>query len=145
MKRRGYFLNKLMLGMFLLVAVSVGYAQFENPIVNVTIPFNFNVGAQRFVAGQYDLKPLLQHTITLRNQKGRALTNITSISVESMETPNSTTLVFHRYGEHYFLSQIWVAGDRIGREITKSPAEIELANVVGSTGELVALNAGFNH
>jgi hypothetical protein len=45
MNGQGYFLNKLLLGVFLLVMVSVGYAQYGNPIVNVTIPFNFNVGA----------------------------------------------------------------------------------------------------
>jgi hypothetical protein len=144
MNGQGYFLNKLLLGVFLLVMVSVGYAQYGSPIVNVTIPFNFNVGAQRFLAGQYDLKPLLQHTITLRNEQGRALTNINSISVESREMPNTTTLVFRRYGEHYFLSQIWVASNSIGREITKSPAEIEIAKVVGSAGELIALNVGLN-
>jgi hypothetical protein len=145
MKRQGYFLNKLLLGVFLLVVVSGGYAQYGSPIVNVTIPFNFNVGPQRFLAGQYDLKPLLQHTITLRTQQGRALTNINSISIESRETPSATTLVFHRYGEHYFLSQIWVAGDNTGREITKSRSEVEIAKVVGSAEELIALNVGLNH
>jgi hypothetical protein len=138
MNRQGYFLNKLLLGVFLLVLVSVGNAQYGSPI-------NFNVGAQRFLAGQYDLKPLLQHTITLRTQQGRALTNITNISVESRETPSATTLIFTRYGEHYFLSQIWVAGDNIGREITKSPAEVEIAKVVGSAGELIALNISLDH
>lgn len=145
MNRQRYFLNKLLLGVFLLVMVSAGCAQSGSQIVNVKIPFNFNIGAQRFLAGQYDLKPLLQHTIMLRNQNGRGLTNINSISVESRETPSTTTLIFNRYGEHYFLSQIWVAGDTVGREIPKCRSEFEFAKVIGSAEELVALNVGLNH
>jgi hypothetical protein len=144
MNRQRYFLNKLMLGLCLLVLVGVGYAQ-SSLTVDAKIPFNFNIGAQRFLAGQYDLKPLLQHTVLLRNQHGRGLTNVTTISVQSMEAPNSSVLVFHRYGEHYFLSQIWVAGNTVGREIPKSRSEIESAKVVGSAGELVALNVHLNH
>jgi hypothetical protein len=145
MKRQRYFPNKLLLGIFLLVLVSVGYAQSGSPIVNVKIPFNFNIGAQKFLAGQYDLKPLLQHTMMLRNQQGRGLTNMSTISVRSMEPPNSTALIFRRYGEHYFLSQIWVAGDAVGSEIPKCRSEIEIANAVGSKGEIVALNVHLNH
>jgi hypothetical protein len=145
MKRQRHFLNKLLLGVFLLVMVSGGCAQSGSQIVKVKIPFNFNIGAQRFLAGQYDLKPLLQHTVMLRNQQGRGLTNMTTISVRSMEPPNSTALIFRRYGEHYFLSQIWVAGDTVGREIPKSRSEIEIANAVSSTGEIVALNVHVKH
>ena len=145
MKRQRHFLNKPLLGVFLLVMVSVGCAQSGSQIVKVKIPFNFNIGAQRFSAGQYDLKPLLQHTVMLRNQQGRGLTNVTTISVRSMEAPSSSSLIFRRYGEHYFLIQVWVQGDTVGREIPKSRSEIESAKVVGSAGELVALNVHLNH
>lgn len=32
-------------------------------------------------------------------------------SAESVRPRNETALVFHRYGDHYFLFQIWTAGD----------------------------------
>ena len=36
-------------------------------------------------------------------------------------------LIFNRYGNHYFLSQIWTQGDNSGRELFKSQRESELA------------------
>ena len=35
-------------------------------------------------------------------------------------------LVFHRYGDQYFLSEVWPAGATTGRVIAKSRAESEL-------------------
>jgi hypothetical protein len=39
---------------------------------------------------------------------------------------NESTLVFHRYGDEYFLSTIWTAGNDTGHELFKSRAEREL-------------------
>jgi hypothetical protein len=36
------------------------------------------------------------------------------------------SLVFHRYGDEYFLSEIWPAGSSTGRGLPKSRAEREL-------------------
>ena len=36
-------------------------------------------------------------------------------------------LIFNRYGNKYFLSQIWTAGSKSGRELPKSQRETELA------------------
>ena len=35
-------------------------------------------------------------------------------------------MVFHRYGEAYFLSEVWVAGRGMGRKVFPSHAEEEL-------------------
>ncbi len=32
-------------------------------------------------------------------------------------------LVFHRYGNTYFLSQVWMAGSSVGREMRKTRQE----------------------
>jgi hypothetical protein len=51
------------------------------------------------------------------------LTNAVQTSIE----PSQGKLVFHRYGDEYFLSQIWQAGVNAGRELPKSRREIEVA------------------
>ena len=141
MKRQGCILHKMMLGMFVLLAVGMGNAQLEGPIVNVKIPFNFSIGAQSFAAGEYSLKPSLQHTMLLRDQRGQALANILwARSVESSEVPSSTKLVFSRYGGQYFLAQILVAGNGIGQELVKSPAELEMAKTKDLPGQQIALS-----
>ena len=145
MKRQGYSLNKLMLGVFVLAALCTSHAQYDGPIVNVSIPFNFNIGAQRFVAGDYSFKPLLPHTITLQTRRGHGLTNASSISVISRDAPNATTVVFNRYLDRYFLSEIWVQGNNDGQAFIKSPVEKELAKELAVPPIQVALNVGFNH
>ena len=120
MKKQGHPLNKLMLGVFMLAALGMSHAQYEGQTVNVSIPFNFSIGQQRFLAGDYSFKPLLPQTTTLQTRRGRGLTNITSISVSSREAPTSTKVIFHRYLDRYFLSELWVEGNNDGRALIKS-------------------------
>lgn len=127
MKRQSYILHKTVLGMFLVFALGMAHAQYESQVLKVKIPFNFNVGTQTFSAGEYSLRPLLQNTISLRNDAGQVLTNIGTNSVEAREAPSTVKLVFNGYGGQYFLAQIWQAGDSVGREVIRSPIEVEMA------------------
>lgn len=127
MKRQGYILQHTMLVLFVLLASGLGHAQSESRNIRVNIPFDFNIGLQRFSAGEYSLAPLLSNTTLLRNRNGQVLTSIATNSVESRRVSSSVKLIFNRYSERYFLSQIWEAGNEVGREIPKSPAETEVA------------------
>ena len=144
MKRQGYTLSKMILSMFVVLMVSMAHAQIGGDVLKVKVPFNFSVGMQTFPAGEYSLKPLLPHTMLLRNEAGVVLTNIGTNSVESTEVQKSVKLVFNGYDGHYFLAQIWKEGDNIGRELTKSPAEIEMATKY-SPGQQIALLVGTHH
>ena len=138
MKRHGYTLRKMILGMFVVLAVGMAHAQIGGDVLKVKIPFNFSVGMQTFPAGEYSIKPLLPHSMLLRNQSGQVLTSIATNSIESAEAPRSVKLVFNGYGGQYFLTQIWKAGDSTGQELIKSSAEIEMARKHPS-GQQVAL------
>ena len=46
----------------------------------------------------------------------------------SINAPQAKSkLVFHRYGNRYFLTQVWSAGSSLGRELPKSAKEKEQA------------------
>jgi hypothetical protein len=139
MKKQVCILRTVMLAIFVLLAVGIGHAQAG---FRVSIPFNFMAGTQSFSAGEYTLKPdpMFEHTVVLRNQVGDVLSYIRTWSVESSTAPNSTKLVFNRYGGRYFLAQIWEAGNGIGEQIYKSPVEIEMAKAPPSLGQQIALN-----
>jgi hypothetical protein len=126
MKKQGYILQYMMLGLFVLLAVGVGHGQSG---IRVSIPFDFSVGAQTFSGGEYNLTPLAMfpHTVLLQDQSGQILAYIGTNSVESRDLPISTKLVFNRYSGKYFLYQIWEKGSEIGRETMKSPVEIQMA------------------
>jgi hypothetical protein len=46
---------------------------------------------------------------------------------EAAKAPDQGKLVFNRYGDRYFLSEIWTAGDTSGRTLLVSKVERELA------------------
>jgi hypothetical protein len=48
-----------------------------------------------------------------------------------------TKLIFHRYGDRYFLYRIWVAGEDRGRELPQTRLEKELASNMGFTSVAV--------
>jgi len=128
----------MVLGMLVVLAVGMAHAQIGGDVLKVRIPFSFTVGTQQLPAGEYSLKPLLPHTMQLRNQSGQVLISIATNSIESTEVPRSVKLVFNGYGGQYFLAQIWKAGDSTGQELIKSPTEIEMARKHPS-GQQVAL------
>jgi len=128
----------MVLRILIVLAVGMAHAQIGGDVLKVKIPFKFSVGTQNFPAGEYSLKPLLPHTMLLRNQDGQVLTNIGTNSVESSEVQRSVKLVFNEYAGQYFLTQIWKAGDNTGEELIKSPAEIEMARKY-SPGQQIAL------
>jgi hypothetical protein len=44
-------------------------------------------------------------------------------SAQSIESRDETVVIFHRYGDQYFLYQAWATGDTIGSEFPKSSLE----------------------
>jgi hypothetical protein len=127
MKKLSWILRIISLTAFGLIAIGIGNAQHDSQIMKVKIPFDFSIGTQNYLAGEYRLKPLLQHTMLLLNERGQTLTSIATNSVESRAVPGSARLVFNGYSGRYFLTQIWQAGNRSGQEAIKSPVEIEIA------------------
>jgi len=47
--------------------------------------------------------------------------------VRASATQDEAKLVFHKYGDQYFLSQIWTTGDATGRELLMPRLERQLA------------------
>jgi hypothetical protein len=97
--------------------------------VEVTVPFSFMVNRAAMPAGQYSVWSVDpdRNTLAIRNLNSHATRLVLSNACTSARGANATKLVFHRYGTHYFLSQIWREGAYSGREIPQSALEKELA------------------
>lgn len=48
--------------------------------------------------------------------------------MESNKTGNHERLIFHRYGDEYFLSQVWLSGNEDGHELVPGVQEKAAAN-----------------
>jgi hypothetical protein len=103
----------------------------ERPL-EVKIPFDFTVGAKRMSAGEYTVKYDVPGSLWVVRRDGKAACVVLTMAVQGKVTPEVGKLVFNRYGDSYFLAQIWSPGYDQGRQLPKSKAELEIARNVGA-------------
>src|SRR4029434_4962771 len=121
--------NVTMLSLLLLMtSVSVAAQSERSRITN--IPFSFVVGEKTLPAGEYIVEPNRRdsHNVWLvQSRDGHVSALFYTMPVRARDTQEKTKFVFHKYGDQYFLSQIWKAGDNSGRELRMPGLERELA------------------
>jgi hypothetical protein len=126
MKKQRLF--SLLAAVVLLTAGSLN-AQTSNP-VKANIPFDFSAGNKSYPAGAYRVNANSQMGALSILGPGSTSGLASAQPVQSNILSGSTKLVFHRYGDRYFLYQIWVAGENRGRELPTTRVENELASNV---------------
>ena len=118
-----------LLTLLLLVTTISTSAQSQRSSV-IDIPFSFTIGDKTLPAGEYTVEPNRKDydkVWLLQSKDSRASVLFSTMSVRANETQEQTKLVFNKYGEQYFLSQIWTPGGSNGRALTTPRAERELA------------------
>lgn len=106
------------LGIFLGLAVAGVQAQTPSR-VEVNIPFEFSAGKTTLKPGVYTVKRMSGNLVTLRNVDNKSAVILNApINLSSTNVDSSERLVFNKYGDRYFLAQIWLAVDS-GRELLK--------------------------
>ena len=104
-------------------------AQANSPLL-ANIPFQFVVEDKSLPAGEYRIERMLSgnpKVLLIRSTDGRAHRTVMTMEVLANDWQAESKLIFNRYGNKYFLSQIWTAGSKSGRELPKSQRETELA------------------
>jgi hypothetical protein len=87
----------------------VSQAQDMGESVVVNVPFAFGDGSQNFAAGRYSIRMDEQKVLAIR---GESNSGFAMAWFERDSHPAETTkVVFRRYGDQYFLSEIWIAGE----------------------------------
>ena len=126
------------IGVALFAATTI-YAQSSQKLI-VAVPFDFTVGNTMLQAGAYTVNlGLAPSTIALRSADGRAAEMIVSHAAVALTPTKNAKLVFNRYGDRYFLRQVWNVTSSIGREVPKSARERELAQNVSPPSREVVL------
>ena len=95
--------------------------------VRLKIPFAFSVADKTFAAGEYYVGAANEKAIAVRSVSGKdaavALTN----SVIDAHGTSLPRIVFHKYGDRYFLTQAWLRASNQGREFFVSNQETKMA------------------
>lgn len=114
-----------------MLAAGVAYGQIK-VIAHGNIPFDFTVLEKSFPAGTYDvLNTNLISTAEfhIRGKENLESVHFTTIAREK-SNPVDPKLVFRRYGNQYFLAELWLGGTT-GRELPKSSKELQVAKSYG--------------
>ena len=125
----------------ILLATFVTSAQAQSPSnrVTVQIPFDFNIGDRKLPSGKYSVGRIRQGSddvvLTVDDENGHSKAIRTSIAVRNLDITENGKLVFHRYGDQYFLYQVWPAGTTTGRQFPKSIRELEVERANPSIGK----------
>jgi len=112
----------MLLAVVALTATAVSAQTSRQVIANV--PFSFIVGDKELPAGSYGIQPTSMGSGILRiagTENSKATVRLTS-SLRRRDAGNGK-LVFHRYQDQYFLSEVWSTGESEGRQLFKSARE----------------------
>ncbi len=119
-----------------LLVSTVAFAQSRT--YSASIPFQFRVGEASMPAGEYRLSLVGPKVIALRGVTATANVMAETAYIDEVRSSaQQPRLVFHKYGERYFLSQVWDATR--GHELFVSPTELESArNAAPTTIKIIA-------
>ena len=121
------------LGTLALLAAASAFGQQK---IRVNVPFEFHVSAVVLPAGQYEVNVgahNMQSLVSFDCSASRSQAIATTFGIGGgADALTEGRLVFNKYGETYFLSQVWSPGYSQGRAINKSKTENEIARATRS-------------
>ena len=114
----------------LVVGVLAAPAAAQSIRVKASVPFDFTVATRALPAGDYTVETVNSTgTLVVRSEAGSGAVSAMAMSGASanMGAMGQVALVFHRYGDQYFLSQVWDGTHAAGRTIPVSHSEREVS------------------
>ena len=111
----------------------------DTPMIKAQVPFNFVANGKVMPAGECVITVVGPSRRQISISSGKQHTYASSIPNDSATARNKTALVFHRYGDRYFLTGIKREG-RNGYQLLTGRLELELQalNVPGQDFTLLA-------
>jgi hypothetical protein len=122
----------------LIFAASVWPAKTQAQIIGniaADVPFQFHVGNTTLPAGRYVIHQLEGSDLTMMqissaDGKMSALFNVES--AEAKTTPEKSELIFNKYGDQYFLSELFDEGNVDGNKLIESRDERQASKEGGA-------------
>jgi len=122
-----------------LIALVPAYAQKTSATVN--IPFSFTVDDVRLPAGEYVISSPSERVVNLQHVGGPEAKATMTNNGSSTQWTSHPRLVFHKYGNAYFLAAAWLPNSDHAREFYASKSEIQMARNGGQDVVELALLA----
>jgi len=125
--RNKIFSSIVMLSLFFVLAIAGIQAQ-RSTGVEANLPFDFTAGKATLKAGRYSIRKRSGDVVSILSEDGTSVIVNAPLTVGSRDAKGGTRLVFNRYGDQYFLSQIWLTPE-IGQQLFPTKSETKARNV----------------
>jgi hypothetical protein len=121
---------------------TAGRTHAQSREVQANVPFHFIVGNKQLPAGTYRLQMTTDHILLIQNRDKNAAV-MSMLLAPSGKAEADNKLVFHKYGDTYFLSQVRCTQVDVNGAIPESKlerhADEQTASVQPESTVLVAL------
>lgn len=136
----------MIMKLFVVVGVVAAIAvplSAQSTALKVNVPFEFAIGSKILPAGEYRVMRAdasVPHILRIRSSEANSEVLVNAVAVgQWASTPTGTArLVFNRYGNQYFLSQVWNGHSGTGEQLPMDRTELELARIA-SAGKIEIL------
>ena len=117
----------------LLFTAATLFAQTESQrLMKVNVPFAFGVEDHSLPAGEYLVLTVTpERSIRIVSADGKHSAIVNTLPNYAKSPSETSRLVFHRYGDEYFLAQVWTAGQNVARNPLSSKRAMEIASSGG--------------
>jgi len=117
----------------LLFTAATLFAQTESQrLMKVNVPFAFGVEDHSLPAGEYLVLTVTpERSIRIVSTDGKHSAIVNTLPNYAKSPSETSRLVFHRYGDEYFLAQVWTAGQNVARNPLSSKRAMEIASSGG--------------
>jgi hypothetical protein len=145
--KKNFFRAALTCGLLTVLAAATAYAQEPGTEVRARIPFDFSVRGKILPAGDYEIRRITDEPGSLIISSVNDRHERVAFETEPVEAPRiarRAEIVFQRYGDSYFLSEVFSGGLQTGRELFPSRQERVMKSEMASNkteSETVALAA----
>ncbi len=119
----------------LLFAAATLFAQTtpSQRLMNVNVPFAFAVEDHTLPAGEYLVLTVTpERSMRIVSTDGKHSAIVNDLPSYAGNPSLSSRLVFHKYGDEYFLAQVWTAGQNVARNPLSSKRAMEIAGSGGT-------------
>ncbi|HEU5239357.1 MAG TPA: hypothetical protein VFU37_19660, partial [Pyrinomonadaceae bacterium] len=116
-----------------LALASAAVANGQGERITAQVPFDFIVADKTLSSGRYEVARATNggEALAIRSAaKTEAVRLASRVDSKNGQIMNAK-LVFHRYGETYFLSEVWPGGTSQGRQLAKSKQERGMERELG--------------
>jgi hypothetical protein len=129
----------LVVGLALVSTVVSANGQLSSHLITADVPFDFVVADQTLPSGKYTVSRASDNgkVLKIRSVDGKATVVRLSNSVADISGKQYVRMVFHCYGQQYFLAEVW-SGDSNGRQLIKGKEERRLEQeraLIASNGD----------